>query len=115
MPTAHRDTEFVAYVLELMSPIGPVYAKRMFGAHGLFLDGIMFALISKGALYFKTDEDTQAEYAARGLSAFCYTAHNRIVRLSYHQAPEEALESDADMVALANKAYRTALEARARN
>ncbi|MBL4693369.1 MAG: TfoX/Sxy family protein, partial [Magnetovibrio sp.] len=33
------SAEFQGYVVELLEPIGPVQAKRMFGGAGLYLDG----------------------------------------------------------------------------
>jgi len=39
MPLSKQESEFAVYVVEQMQPIGPVVAKRMFGGHGLFLDG----------------------------------------------------------------------------
>ena len=36
------DQDFVNYLLELLEPMPDVTAKRMFGGHGLFRDGLMF-------------------------------------------------------------------------
>ena len=38
--------EFRTHVLDLLSGLGPVTAKSMFGGAGLYLDGAMFALIA---------------------------------------------------------------------
>ncbi|AOU98425.1 hypothetical protein BI364_11075 [Acidihalobacter yilgarnensis] len=111
MPASTQETEFVAYVLELMHPLGPIRAKRMFGGHGVFLDDLMLALIVDGILYLKTDARTQSEFTARGLNAFSYIRRNREVRLSYHQAPEEALENAEDMRLWAGKARQASLRA----
>lgn len=62
MPVSKKEKEFVAYIVDLMSSIGPVYAKGMFGGHGIYLDGIMFALVANSVLYLKSDEDTEIEF-----------------------------------------------------
>ena len=51
MATTKEEIEYVSYIVELMQSIGPVYAKRMFGGHGIFLDSLMFGLITDGTLY----------------------------------------------------------------
>ena len=45
--------EHLDYLFDILEPLGPVRAKRMFGGAGLFLDGTMFGLIIDDILYFK--------------------------------------------------------------
>lgn len=85
----------------------------MFGGHGIFLDGLMFALIADGVLYLKTDEKTVDDFISRGLGAFTYISKNKTISLSYHQAPEEVFEDDEEMRLWAGKALKTALNAAA--
>ena len=59
--------EFVAFVVESLRPLGPVSARRMFGGHGIFLDGVMFGLIADDQLYLKADEENRAAYEAEDL------------------------------------------------
>lgn len=110
-PTANR--ELVSHVLELLEDFGPVHARRMFGGHGLLLDGIMFALVARGVLYFKTGSETLPAYTLRGLQPFSYRARGRSVTLSYHEAPTETLDNAEEMTAWAREAYRSAHGARA--
>ena len=49
-------SDFIAFVVEQLSGLGPVRAKRMFGGAGVYCDAVMFALISDDTLYFKADE-----------------------------------------------------------
>lgn len=39
MSSPSVENEFVSYIAELLQQMGAVRAKRMFGGHGLFLDG----------------------------------------------------------------------------
>jgi DNA transformation protein len=83
----------------------------MFGGHGIYLEDIMFGLVSDGTLYLKSDNETEKEYKARGLEAFTYNKKGREYKMSYYQAPEEALEDSEEMNAWANKAFAVALRA----
>ena len=111
MPVSNEEKEFVTYVVDLMQSIGPVRAKSMFGGHGIFLEGLMFGLIADSVLYLKVDKETEIEFKARGLEAFTYNKKGKEFKMSYYQAPEEALEDVEEMNSWANKAYGTALKA----
>lgn len=39
---------FADDLLDLLSPLGNVSAKRMFGGHGIYKDGLMFGFIARG-------------------------------------------------------------------
>lgn len=108
--SSNLNQQFVNYVVELMQGIGPVTAKRMFGGHGIFLDGIMFALIDGHSLYLKVSPDTETDFTELGLEAFSFNKNGKQVKMSYYQAPEDCLENIDDMVLWANKAYSSALK-----
>jgi DNA transformation protein len=112
--SAADEKEFVSYVVDLMQSIGPVYAKRMFGGHGIFLDGLMFALVADGALYLKADSESEGEFRSIGLGPFSYRKKGKEATLSYFMAPEETLEDHEQMSAWARKAYDAALRAASR-
>lgn len=115
MSASKQDKEFVSYVVELMGSMGPIYAKGMFGGHGIYLEGLMFALVANGVLYLKVDESTVTEYEDKGLVAFTYNKKGKKYKMWYYQAPEEALEDSEEMKYWANKAYGVAVMAAARN
>ncbi|MBE9560546.1 MAG: TfoX/Sxy family protein [Proteobacteria bacterium] len=115
MPISNETQEFVNYVVDLMQLIGPVMAKRMFGGHGIFLDGLMFGLIADGILYLKADKGNETEFIDRGLEAFKYSKKGKEYSMSYYQAPDEALEDSEVMNHWANTAYNTALKAATKN
>jgi DNA transformation protein len=108
-------SEFVAHVVETMRDFGPVTAKAMFGGWGLYHEGLFFALIAEDTLYLKVDDDNRAEFERAGLPAFVYvTKDGDRMAMSYHQAPPEALESPAAMIAWARSGYGAALRAKNR-
>ena len=114
MPTSKKEKEFVSYVVDLMSSIGPVHAKGMFGGHGIYLEGLMFALVADSVLYLKSDEELENEFKEKGLEAFTYNKKGKEYKMSYYQAPEEALEDGEEMNLWANKAYGVALKSAAK-
>jgi len=114
MPTSAKEKEFVSYVVELMQPIGAVSAKRMFGGYGIFLEGLMFALVADSTLYLKADSETESEFEERGLERFKYNKKGKEYSMSYYCAPEEALEDMDEMNDWARRSFDAALRAAAR-
>jgi DNA transformation protein len=105
--------EFADYVVELLSAIGNVYARRMFGGYGIYCDGTMFALIADDVLYFKTDEVNRPDFERAGSEPFVYNARTKQITMAYWRAPEEAMESRELAAPWARGAYAAALRARA--
>ncbi len=94
-----------------MQSIGPVRTKGMFGGYGIFLERLMFGLVADSVLYLKVDKETENEFKARGLEEFTYNKKEKEFKMSYYQAPEEALEDGGELSSWANKAYCVALRA----
>lgn len=106
--------DFVDYVLELFGPFGTVGARRMFGGHGIYLDGLMFAIVSGDALYLKADEMNRVEFVQAGCEAFGYARKGGRATLNFYRAPEDAMESPELMLPWARTAYAAALRANAK-
>lgn len=102
----------VQHIVDLMGRFGSVRARAMFGGHGLYRDGVMFALLAKEGLYLKVDEQSRPVFAGRNLRAFSFTAKGRTVQLSYHEAPPQALEDEAEMADWCQLAWQAALRAK---
>ena len=89
-----NTADFIAWVIELARPAARVSARAMFGGHGLYADGIIFAIVVDDTLFLKTDADNGAEFVAQGLEPFVYTGRSgEKTPMSYYRAPEEALEN----------------------
>jgi DNA transformation protein len=108
MPSSPEEKEFVFYVVDLMQSIGPVSAKFMFGGYGIFLEGLMFGLVADNVFYLKVDKETENEFKSKGLKKFTYKKQGKEFKMSYYQAPEEALEDGEEMSFWAAKAYSAA-------
>lgn len=104
---------FVEHCLELLAPLGPVRARRMFGGWGLYADGLFVALITAERLYLKTDAGTRGPFSAAGCETFVYGGDGKSVTLGYWTVPPEALDSPATMAPWARLALQAARAARA--
>jgi DNA transformation protein and related proteins len=104
---------FVGHCTELLSGLGTVRVRRMFGGHGLYVDEVFIALIAGERLYLKVDENSRARFEAAGCEAFTYDAKGQQVSLGYWSAPVEAMDSPALMLPWARLALQAAVRARA--
>jgi DNA transformation protein len=82
---------FVAKVLGLLTHFGDVRARAMFGGHGIYLDGVMFGLIAKDRLYFKTDAETRPHFDNVGSKPFTFRNSRGTVSTSYYEPPKRAV------------------------
>ncbi|AKH70125.1 regulator of competence-specific genes [Spongiibacter sp. IMCC21906] len=104
--------DFINYLQEQFQLIGPVEARRMFGGHGFFLDGLMFAITFDDCLYLKVDEVSKADFEAQGLAPFSYPRGDKMINLSYYQAPETIIDEPAELCEWGNRAFAAALYGR---
>ena len=105
-------SEFVEYLKELFREFGPVNARRMFGGHGIFFDGLMIGLVADDCLYLKVDAQSVSKFTERGLSQFQYPKGDKFVGMSYYQVPDEVLEEPSEMRQWAQLAYEAARRSR---
>ena len=110
-----NDCGFISHCLELLAPLGRTSSRRMFGGHALYIDGLCMALIIQDMLYLKVDDAHRALFERAGCKPFTYTAKNLDVHsLGYYTAPEEAMESPAEMTPWARRGLAAAVAARAK-
>ncbi|MBK8008760.1 MAG: TfoX/Sxy family protein [Rhizobiales bacterium] len=98
-------------IRELFSAFGTVSVRRMFGGHGVFADGLMFALESDGELFLKADDLTIPKLAAENSEPFVYKAKGREVALSYWKLPERLYDEPDDFAGFAREAFGAAQRA----
>ena len=113
MATTSPKDAFAAHCAELLGAAGGVRVKRMFGGHGLYLDGLFVALIADEVLYLKVDDASCADFQAAGSRPFVYAGGARPVTMRYWSAPDEAMDNPAAMVPWARRALQAALTAAA--
>ncbi len=101
-------SDFNAYLVELFAELGPVTIRRMFGGAGVFHEGLMIGLVADEVLYLKVDAETQPEFEALDLAPFLYEKNGRSIKMSYFEAPTEAMDAAEDMQPWAELAYAAA-------
>jgi DNA transformation protein len=110
-----NDSALVSHCLELLSPLGRTSSRRMFGGRALYIDDLCMALIFGDALYLKVNDDSRAAFERAGCRPFIYeTKDGDHQMLGYYTAPEEAMESPAEMAPWARRALAAAVAARAK-
>ena len=84
---------FIELLKDLLSPVGAIAVKRMFGGAGIYIDGCFIAIVDRDVLYFKTDDRTRKAFEDEGMGPFAYdTKHGPGVLKSYWRAPERLLD-----------------------
>ena len=103
-------SDFIPFVQELLEGWGTVSARRMFGGHGLYHEGLMFAIVMNQQLFLKADAQNRPEFEALGLTPFTYPMKGKEIALSYWSAPDAVFDDPTEAVRWA----RSALDAAAR-
>lgn len=96
------------HLIELLAPLGVPEAKRMFGVRGVYLDGLMVALVADGQVYVKADAQTLPEFEAAGSLPFAFRSKQRTITSSYWSVPGEALDSSQSLEPWITRALQAA-------
>ena len=67
------DEGLVEWVAECLEPLGRVTMRKMMGGAVLYCEGIVFALVDEGDLYFKSDSVNEGAFEAENLGKFEFT------------------------------------------
>lgn len=109
---AVKDT-FASYCAELLSDLGAMRVKRMFGGHGIYADDVFVAIVVGETLYLKADAETAPRFESAGCEPFRYSAKDgRKMTMSYWSAPTDAMDSPALMRPWGRLAMEAAVRAR---
>jgi DNA transformation protein len=102
-----NTASFREFVLDHLAGLGQVRCHPMFGGHGLYLGDVFFGVLSKGALYFKTDLTTRPTYVKVGMKPF--RPNSRQLLKHYYQVPADIIEDSDQFVLWARDAIRCQL------
>jgi DNA transformation protein and related proteins len=105
---------FQGLLEELFAPVGGVSFRRMFGGAGVFIDGLMFALVLDDVLYLKGDDRTRPQFEAEGCEPFRYEARGRTVTTSYWRLPERLFDESEGFAEWADNAFDVAKRSQAK-
>jgi DNA transformation protein and related proteins len=96
---------------DLFAPFGKILVRRMFGAEGLFRDGLMFGIVYEERIYFKTSEESRQAFIAKGAGPLYYkfeTAEG--ILTSYYELPDRLYDDPEELAEWARGAFAVALQ-----
>lgn len=100
---AAADDSFTEFVIDQLSGLGVVEARRMFGGRGLYWKEQIFGLVDDGRLYFRVSEATSVRYEAEGSKPFePWPGH---VMKGYWEVPARVLEDGDEAAAWARESW----------
>src|SRR5262245_36441438 len=105
------SSDYLSYVLEQLAGLPRVTSRRMFGAIGLYSDGLFFGLIDNDTLFFKVNDSNRGDYVARNMAAFRPFPDKPDLSMSYFTVPADALEDRDELAAWARKSVAVAAAA----
>ena len=79
-------------IRDLFGPLGVVDTRRMFGGHGIYLNGRIFALEIGGEIYIKAGESIADRFRAAGSRPFSYARNGKTATMGYWTLPETAVD-----------------------
>ena len=100
--------DLLTTVLDLLSGLGELRQRKMFGGTYIYCDDLFIATVHDGTLYFKANTNTAREFINRGLRPFSYPKQGGIATLQYYEAPPDVFNNRAGMKRWAEKALAAA-------
>jgi DNA transformation protein and related proteins len=91
-------------LLGQLSALGGLTCRAMFGGHGLYWNGVIFAIVFRDRLYLKVDEQSKPDFVARGMGPF--RPNERQTLTSYYEVPPEVLADQDALLSWAGEAIR---------
>jgi DNA transformation protein and related proteins len=85
-------------IREIFEPVGRVTLRRMFGGHGVYLDGLIIAFEADGDIFMKTDDTNRCLFQQRGSRCFTYVKLGRDTPLpNYWSLPASAFDDAEEL------------------
>ncbi|AGK58737.1 hypothetical protein HYPDE_35328 [Hyphomicrobium denitrificans 1NES1] len=83
---------------DALTRLGTVSGRGMFGGVGVYFDGIFFAIIDDGVIYFRTSDATRLDFEAERSRPFTYITKKGPSQLgSYWRVPERLLDDPDEL------------------
>src|SRR5690242_15022785 len=92
------SNSFAEFQREQLAPLGRVTLRRMFGATGIFCDGLLFAVVSEDMLDFRIDDHNRRAFEeAAAFPPLNYEKKGRTINLSFWRAPERLFDETDEL------------------
>jgi DNA transformation protein and related proteins len=101
------------HISELFAQFRPVIVRRLFGGEGLSAEGVMFAILSKDAIYLKADGEARGAFEREGSTPFSYQAKGERREIqSFWRMPERLYDDPDELAVWAERALAVARRSR---
>ena len=98
---------------DIFGRYGEVSIRRMFGGKGIYVDGVIVALIVSGELLLKADGETAPAFAEAGARQWTYESRSgKPAAMPYWSVPDAAYDDPDEMQAWTARALDAGLRAR---
>lgn len=101
---------YLQFILDQLTGLGRITTRRIFSGVGLYLNDVIFGLIFKDQLYFKTDDVSRVEYEKCGMQGFRTQSEKRApkLKMTYYTVPADVLEDPEALTVWARGALAVA-------
>lgn len=103
---------FIDFVTDQLSDIENITSRRMFGGHGLYRNGLIFAITANEELYFKSDDISLSRFEELGTRPFSYERDGKKHSMRYWKIPFDVLEDKSELEKWCDLSYDVAIRAR---
>jgi DNA transformation protein and related proteins len=101
-------------IREVFEPFGRITLRRMFGGHGIYLEGLIIALEFDGVLFLKTDGINRRLFEGRGSRCFTYMKLGNETPLpNYWSLPASAFDDEDELRELTRSSLQASERAQA--
>ncbi|MBI2109194.1 MAG: TfoX/Sxy family protein [Parcubacteria group bacterium] len=106
------NSEYHDYIVhDVLGGIPGITSRKMFSGFGIYKDGIVFAIIADGDLYFRTDDKNRPDFEKYGSEPFSYPRAGKTATLkNYWRLPEEIMEDKEKIFDWVEEAVRASVE-----
>ncbi len=98
--------DFLTGTLNLLSIIGDLTSRAMFGGVGLYWHDLIFGIVFQNRLYLKVDDHSRADYLTRGMGPF--RPNERQTLTAYYEVPLDVLADQEALLSWVKEAIRAA-------
>jgi DNA transformation protein len=86
-----------AGIEDRFAAFGPVVIRPMFGGHGVYAEGMCFAIEADGEIFLKIDAETEPAFEAAGARRFVYQSPRGPLTIGYRSMPSAAEDDDDEL------------------
>lgn len=99
-------------IADMFASLGQVTIKRMFGAKGIYHQGLIIALEVDGEVLLKADDKSKDIFAEAGAKQWSYQGKTKPVAMPYWSIPDAAYDDPDEMADWVRMAYEAAVRAK---